>query len=209
MISIDWTQVINWIVSGAIGLLFGIIGGYITYKFERKRDDIQWEREKLKLEQQWKQEREQSEIIWQHKLKELELESERHKQELPYQELYQKRVEGITNIYNQLVDLEKSISDWLMEYPKKESSELGEQAFSKIQSFRWTFEKYRIYINTDIFGELESIYHNYLIQFPNFVDEKQIYGFISKSAILGELSALRRSIEQQFRDLIAGENRLA
>jgi hypothetical protein len=206
MISIDWTQIINWIVSGAIGLLFGVIGGYITYKFERKRDDIQWEREKLKLEQQWKQEREHSEITWQRKLEELELESERHRQELPYQELYQKRVEGITSIYNQLVDLEKSISEWLREYPPREASELGERAYNKIHSFRWTFEKYRIYLNADILSRLENIYQDYRLQFPNFADAKRIHGMITDSSLLDKLCALRESLEQQFRELIAGES---
>lgn len=77
---IDWTILINWIVTGFIGLVFGIIGGYATYRYDRKRDELQWEREIAKLAQQWKHEQEQMEIVWQQKLQELEIQFIREEQ---------------------------------------------------------------------------------------------------------------------------------
>lgn len=80
MPSIDWSLFLNWIVTGIIGLVFGIIGGYVTYRLERKRDDLQWERERLKLELQWKHDREQMELVWKQKVQELELQFVRQDQ---------------------------------------------------------------------------------------------------------------------------------
>ncbi len=70
---IDWALLINWLVTGFIGLFFGVIGGYLTYRLERKRDDIRWAREKEQLELSWKHDKEQMELIWQQKLQELEI----------------------------------------------------------------------------------------------------------------------------------------
>ncbi len=56
---VDLTSLLDYIVSGVVGLLFGgIIGGFITYRFDRKRDDLRWERDKQQLEKQWKHEKE-------------------------------------------------------------------------------------------------------------------------------------------------------
>jgi len=55
MTAIDWVLLGNWIGSGFIGLLFGIIGGYVTHRFQRNRDNLLWEREKTKLEMTWQQ----------------------------------------------------------------------------------------------------------------------------------------------------------
>jgi hypothetical protein len=80
MTSIDWPMLINWIVSGLIGLLFGVIGGYVTYRLERNRDDVRWERERANLEQQFKHDREQMELVWQQKLQELQIQFMREDQ---------------------------------------------------------------------------------------------------------------------------------
>src|SRR5262245_50339060 len=61
------------VIPAVIGLIFGVIGGYMTHRFQRLRDDIQWEREKLKLEQQWQYEREKLNLLWQQKVQEMEL----------------------------------------------------------------------------------------------------------------------------------------
>jgi hypothetical protein len=50
MPTVDLIQLGNLIVSGFIGLVFGVIGGYATYRFQRHRDELQWEHEKEKLE---------------------------------------------------------------------------------------------------------------------------------------------------------------
>jgi hypothetical protein len=62
MYSIDWALLTNWIVSGLIGLLFGLVGGYFTYKLEQKRDDIKWQREKHQLKLEWQQKLQELEI---------------------------------------------------------------------------------------------------------------------------------------------------
>ena len=60
--NVDWVLIGNWIGSGLIGLLFGSIGGYITYRLQRNRDDLLWEREKAKLEMSWQQKLHELEI---------------------------------------------------------------------------------------------------------------------------------------------------
>ena len=52
MSQIDWPTLMNWIISGIIGAIFGIIGTWIAHRFARKRDDINWQR---KLEEQKRQ----------------------------------------------------------------------------------------------------------------------------------------------------------
>ena len=109
---IDWALLINWLVTGFIGLLFGVIGGYVTYRQERKRDDIKWAREKEQLELSWKHDKEQMELSWQQKLQELEIQFIRDDQNKLRQEL----LRGIDNpratieqyIENQAVILRQS-----------------------------------------------------------------------------------------------------
>lgn len=74
---IDVSILVNWMISGLIGLCFGIIGAYVAHKLAKTRDDLQWEHEKLKLEQQFKHDREQMEVVWQQKLEELKLQQTR------------------------------------------------------------------------------------------------------------------------------------
>jgi len=45
-------------VSGAIGCLFGVALAWVTYRYNKIRDDVSWEREKEKLRLQWDQEHE-------------------------------------------------------------------------------------------------------------------------------------------------------
>jgi len=68
----DAQSITNWIISGLIGLVFGIISAWVTHRYERKRDDISWQHEKEKLTQQFKQEKELVEIQFQQRLLELE-----------------------------------------------------------------------------------------------------------------------------------------
>ena len=49
----DWTHLSNWLISGFIGLLFGVVGTLVTYKLNRRKDDIAWEREREKIKHQW------------------------------------------------------------------------------------------------------------------------------------------------------------
>lgn len=54
---IDSRTLASWIVSGLIGVIFGAISAWVTFRLERRRDDIQWEREKSKLQAQHKHEK--------------------------------------------------------------------------------------------------------------------------------------------------------
>lgn len=63
MSAIDVPTLINWIVAGFIGVVFGFSSAYFTYRLERRRDDLKWQREleKLRMEfelkaRQWQKE---------------------------------------------------------------------------------------------------------------------------------------------------------
>jgi len=77
MPQIDSSTLANWLMSGFVGLVFGIIGAWVTHRLNRVRDDIAWEREKTRLQQQWQHERESLEAQFQQRLKELELQFRR------------------------------------------------------------------------------------------------------------------------------------
>ena len=49
---LDLPNLINWIVAGLIGFVFGAVSALLTYRLERRRDDLKWQREleKLRLE---------------------------------------------------------------------------------------------------------------------------------------------------------------
>jgi hypothetical protein len=70
--SIDVPTLVNWIVSGFIGLAFGIISAWVTYRYGRKRDDIAWQREKEKLQRQFEHEKVVLQGQYQQRLDELE-----------------------------------------------------------------------------------------------------------------------------------------
>jgi len=71
MPTIDIPTLVNWLATGFIGLFFGIIGAWVAYRYERKRDDIAWEREKEKLRQQFEHEKESLASQYQQKLEEM------------------------------------------------------------------------------------------------------------------------------------------
>ncbi len=54
--NIDWSLIINWIVSGLIGAFFGALGIWIAYGFNRKRDDTNWKRQIEQEQNEWKRE---------------------------------------------------------------------------------------------------------------------------------------------------------
>ena len=75
MPSLDIATLINWAVSGFIGLMFGIGSAWVTHRYQRQRDDIAWEREKAKLREQFEHEKRLLELQFQQRLKELEQQS--------------------------------------------------------------------------------------------------------------------------------------
>ena len=46
---IDGALILQWIVSGLVGLTFGVVGAWVTYRLNRKRDDLNWQREQREL----------------------------------------------------------------------------------------------------------------------------------------------------------------
>lgn len=57
-LTIDLSTLINWIISGLIGLIFGVIGTALKYRFDRQRDDFAWERKLEEMRRQWEHESE-------------------------------------------------------------------------------------------------------------------------------------------------------
>ncbi len=78
---IDWVLSMNWVVSGLIGLVFGIIGGWATYRFDRKRDDLAWERDKQRIQDEWQHQKRLLEAQFEQRLEELEAQLEREESE--------------------------------------------------------------------------------------------------------------------------------
>jgi hypothetical protein len=52
MTNFDIPTLVNWIVSGLIAFAFGALSSWLTYRNERRRDDVAWEREKEKMQRQ-------------------------------------------------------------------------------------------------------------------------------------------------------------
>jgi len=104
MSTIDWPLLINWIVSGLIGLVFGVISAWIAYRYERKRDDIAWQREKEKLQQQHRHDQELLEIQFEQKIKELEQQLTREQTS----QLRERLIQGIDNPQKTIETLQHS-----------------------------------------------------------------------------------------------------
>jgi chemotaxis protein histidine kinase CheA len=71
MPAIDIPTLTNWLATGLIGLFFGVISAWVAYRYERRRDDIAWTREKDKLRQQFEHEKESLASQFQQKLEEI------------------------------------------------------------------------------------------------------------------------------------------
>lgn len=72
MPTINTTEILNWTISGLIGLFFGIISTWVTHRFQLKREKIAWEREKEKLNEEFEQEKSLLKLQFNQKLLELE-----------------------------------------------------------------------------------------------------------------------------------------
>lgn len=53
MSNIDTPILINWIVSGLIACIFGAISAWLAYRYQKRRDDIAWNREKERMQHQF------------------------------------------------------------------------------------------------------------------------------------------------------------
>jgi len=74
---IDWSTLVNWMVSGLAGLFFGVIGAWTAHRLERRRDDLAWQREQEKMRAEWTKEVELLKLQFEQRLKELDLQSQR------------------------------------------------------------------------------------------------------------------------------------
>lgn len=73
MTSLDIPFIINTIFVAIVGSFFGgIVGAWVTHVYQRKRDDIAWEREKEKLKKSFEHERDMLELQFQQRLDELQ-----------------------------------------------------------------------------------------------------------------------------------------
>jgi hypothetical protein len=70
--SIDVPALVNVLVSGLIGFLSGVASSWVAYRYQRKRDDIAWERELVMLHQQFTHEIALREREYAQRLKDLE-----------------------------------------------------------------------------------------------------------------------------------------
>jgi len=66
MSQIDVPTLVNWIVTGVIGLVFGIVSASVVHRYQRRRDDIAWDREKLLQQQKFDQEKSQLQERFRH-----------------------------------------------------------------------------------------------------------------------------------------------
>ena len=106
MPTIDWALLINWIVSGFIGFVFGMISAWISYRYERKRDDIAWQREREKLQEQHRHDLELLEKQFQQKMIELEQQLARERTS----QLRNRLTQGIDNAQETIENLQRSRS---------------------------------------------------------------------------------------------------
>jgi hypothetical protein len=72
MPSLDISTLINWLVSGFIGLIFGVGGAWVAHRYQRQRDDIAWKREKEKLRKQFEHDKKMLQLGFEQKLREVE-----------------------------------------------------------------------------------------------------------------------------------------
>lgn len=62
--TIDTQTLTNWFVPAFLGLCIGVVTAWFAYRYERRRDDIAWEREKIKRREDWEQELETLRLQW-------------------------------------------------------------------------------------------------------------------------------------------------
>jgi len=63
---IDWSIFANWVVTGFLGVIFGAASAWVTYRYQRKQDDIKWTREVKQRETDWLREQEKLKQQWEH-----------------------------------------------------------------------------------------------------------------------------------------------
>ena len=113
--SFDIPFIINTIFVAAVGSFFGsIVGAWVTHFYQRKRDDLAWEREKEKLHEQYVHENEILEKQFSQKVMELQIQIKQQAEIQLRDKLTQgidtpdqaiKELHAITNIQNIMDEL--------------------------------------------------------------------------------------------------------
>jgi hypothetical protein len=110
MVSLHITSVMNWVISGFIGLLFGIIGAWATHRFQKERDSIAWESEKEKLREQFEYEKRLIEVQFEQRLIEYVRQSEQQQRQRIREEIL-KGVDNPQETLDVLLKGEREIAD--------------------------------------------------------------------------------------------------
>lgn len=108
MQQIDLPTIVSWLVSGSIGALFGALGAWVVYRFERKRDDIAWARDRKKQLEEFLHERELLESQFQQRLKEIQVQIQREDSSKLRQDL----LRGIDNPREALAIIHDSMKEF-------------------------------------------------------------------------------------------------
>lgn len=145
---IDWPAFANWIITGLLGVLFGTASGWVTYRYQRRQDDIKWEREKElrredwqreqeKMKQQWEREQAQLRQQWEHEMSLRALEVDEQKRSRFREELLKGTddpLKAIADLQRAHIELRAMFSDNAHTF-----SRLREQTFnSMLDEFGWS-----------------------------------------------------------------------
>lgn len=75
------SALINLLTTGMIGFVFGVASTWVAHLYQRKRDDIAWQREKEKLQQQFQRDN----IAWHHEKEKLQQQFQHDEEKLKQQ----------------------------------------------------------------------------------------------------------------------------
>jgi hypothetical protein len=214
---IEWSQFVNWIVSGLIGFIFGAFGAYFSYRLDRKRDEQNFEKDRIRFELEQKKEIDKLEQVWRQKLAELKIEIENEQQKRKFAKLHEKRFEVTGIIYQQLVEFKQLLKNPLA----NDSAFLEEYRMiaQRIEEGERYFEKNRIYLPQDACIALDQIYHEFndmsmklfelgvnlenQIKFQNYQNLKSVKYYGDKLYHLSQsIYAIIRELEREFRGIL-------
>jgi hypothetical protein len=108
MMQIDWPTLTNWVVAGLIGAVFGACGAWVTYRLERRRDNIAWERDRKKQLDSFAHESKLLEKGFQQRLTEIEMQFRREDVMKTRQDL----LKGIENPLEAVQVLHNAVSEF-------------------------------------------------------------------------------------------------
>ncbi len=63
---IDWATFTNWVITGLLGVVFGTASAWVTYRYNRERDNLRWERDRLSRDSDWRRQQDALQQQWEH-----------------------------------------------------------------------------------------------------------------------------------------------